>query len=147
MSDGPHKSLPMRRRWKGLAKVADTATATPSETVPRLLNALSGDWREEVNPGLVAALRTVCDAADQITMFSDQRHPELDRLAREAVGRPLALALIECAERAMAAGLYGPAALEDAARRALDLRVRRGFRQMEEHYLRESNERRADRLS
>ncbi|WP_291167571.1 hypothetical protein [Hyphomicrobium sp.] len=111
-----------------------------------MLNALSGDWREEVSPGLISALRGVCDTADQIPMFSDQRHPELDRLARESVGRPLALSLIECADRAMVAGLHGPAALEDAARRALDLRVCRGFRQMEEHYLRESNERRAYQL-
>jgi hypothetical protein len=136
----------MRRRWKGLAEVADSATSTLGEAVPRLLNALSGDWREEISPGLVSALRDVCDKADQISMFADRRHPELDRLAKEMSGRPLALSLIECVDRTLASGQFGPAALEDAARRTLELRIRRGFRQMEEHYLRESTQPRADRL-
>lgn len=146
MSDGPHKSLPMRKPWKGVAEVADSDASTMPEVLPRLLNALSADWREEINAGLIANLRNIFDGADQLAMFPEQRRAQLEGLAREATGRPLAQILIECADRALAAGLYGVAALEDTAQRALELRVRRGIRQVEEHYLRKSNEPRAARV-
>lgn len=136
----------MRKPWKGVAEVADSPTSSASELAPRMLNALSGDWREEVSGRLLSELRSILDGADQIAMFPEQRRAQLDRLSREANGRPLAQTLIECADRALAAGLFGPAAMDDAARRALDLRVHRGIRQVEEHYLRKSTAPRASQV-
>lgn len=146
MSDGPHKSLPMKRPWKAVAKVADTEATSMLEIVPRMLNALSKDWREEVTSALQTALRDIFDRADQRLMFPEQRRSELDRLSREAAGLPLARVLIECADQALTAGQHGEPGLEDAARRALELHVTRGLRQVEEHYLRESTAPRAGRV-
>lgn len=133
----------MRKPWKAVAEVADSQASTLPEVTPRLLNALSSDWREEVPASLVTSLREIFDGADQLAMFPEHRRADLHRLSGEATGRPLAQALIECADRTLTAGLYGAAGLEAAAQRALDLRVRRGIRQVEEHYLRESNAPRA----
>ena len=86
MSDGPHKSLPMRKPWKGVAEVADSLASPISEIIPRLLNALSADWREEVSPRLLSLLRNTLNAADQLPIFPEQRRAELQRLAGEGDG-------------------------------------------------------------
>lgn len=136
----------MRRRWKAVAEVADTEATSLSEIVPRMLNALSQDWREEITAGLQAALRDIFARADQLLMFPEQRRSELDRLSRDTAGQPLARVLIECVDQSLTGGQYGEEGLENAARRALELHVTRGVRQVEEHYLRESTAPRAGRV-
>jgi len=136
----------MRKPWKAVAEVADTAASSLSEVVPRMLNALSKDWREEISPRLLSALRDMFARAEQVMMFPEDRCAELDRLSRAAVGLPLARVFIECADRVLAGGQYGEAGMEAAARSALELHVTRGVRQVEEHYLRESSAPRAGRV-
>lgn len=139
MSDGPHKSLPMRTAWKRAAEVADSGASPVSEVTPRLLNALSADWREEVPPSLLTEVRTYLQPEKQIQMFSDHYDPALLQLQHHAAGRPLALVLIECARQARESGMSGELALQEGAQRALAMHVQRGVRQVEEHYLRKSN--------
>lgn len=138
MSDGPHRSLPMRKPWRTVAELADTPAFTVEEVVPEMLNALSNDWREEVNAELQSELKALLARAGQFQLFPAQRREALDRLARTAAGMPLALALVECADRAMAAGHAGDQAFAETVRSALALRVTRGTRQTEEHYLRKT---------
>ncbi|MBS0251113.1 MAG: hypothetical protein JSR78_08610 [Proteobacteria bacterium] len=144
MSDGPHKSLPMRKAWKRVAEEADTEAFSPEEIVPRVVKALSDDWREEVSDDQLRALRTYLADSDQLPLFSEQRTEMRERLRHEAAGRPLGLTLIECVEKALARGLSGEAALEAAALAALSMHVTRGIRQVEEHYLREASAPRAN---
>ena len=47
MSDGPHKSLPMRVGWKKFAKCADKAAFEPDQLADLAIPALEGDWRPE----------------------------------------------------------------------------------------------------
>lgn len=143
MSDGPHRSLNMRKCWKELARLADTPAFTVEEITPQLVRALSEDWREEVSDSLLARLREVLGRAGQGSLFGNEFADDMRQLRRDAAGQPLALNLIECAERVALQGNAGESALEQAVRKALDMRVTRGLRQVEEHYLRETNAGRA----
>ena len=48
MSDGPHRSLPMSRGWKQLARRAANKAFSPVEVCDALPAALHQDWRTEV---------------------------------------------------------------------------------------------------
>lgn len=143
MSDGPHRSLPMRKQWKKLAELADTPAYGVAEITEAVIRALASDWREEVGQDLLAKLRRSLDDKGQPSLFAQQLSSDLEVLKSSAAGRPLALTLLECARHAAAAGLIGDAALEKAANRALQMGVTRGLRQTEEHYLRKTNAPRA----
>src|SRR5262245_23224554 len=139
MSDGPHRSLKMREGWKAFAGLADTPAFQRPEVTSALVEALSEDWHEEVAPEVLSGLRDTLADCRQVGMFGRDLGSRLEELKRVATGKPLALALIECADQVSAKGESGDDALERAARMALDLRVSRGIRQVEEHYLRKTD--------
>lgn len=143
MSDGPHRSLPMRSRWKAFAKTADKPAFDTATVADKAMKALTQDWREEVGADVLSGLRKVLAATDQIDMFGKDKSAQFDGLREIAAGQPLARTLIECAAKAATRGLNGDAAFEDAALRALSMRLSRGLRQTEEHYLRRSSMSRA----
>lgn len=136
----------MRKPWRTVAELADTPAFAVDEVVPEMLNALCNDWREEVSAEFQSELKALLTRADQSQLFPEQRREALDRLARTAAGMPLALALVECADRAMAAGHTGHDAFTETVRSALALRVTRSTRQTEEHYLRKSAAPRANNV-
>lgn len=133
----------MREGWKAFAGLADTPAFQGPEVTTALIEALSEDWREEVAPEMLESLSDALAESRQTGMFGRDLGSRLDDLKRAATGKPLALALIECANQVAAQGNSGDHALEAAARKALDLRVSRGVRQVEEHYLRKTDEPRA----
>jgi hypothetical protein len=133
----------MREGWKAFAQLADTPAFQASEVTSALVEALSEDWREEVAPEVLSRLRDALADSRQTGIFGRDFGSRLEDLRRHAAGKPLALTLIECADRVAAKGQSGDEALELAARKALDLRVSRGIRQVEEHYLRKVDEPRA----
>ena len=59
MSDGPHRSLPMRPGWKRLAQRADNANFTPAQVHEALLPALSEDCRIEMTTAFLDAFKGV----------------------------------------------------------------------------------------
>lgn len=133
----------MREGWKAFAGCADTAAFQQPDLTGALVEALSEDWREEVAPDVLSGLRSALADSQQTGMLGRDLGSRLDELKRAATGKPLALTLIECADRVASQGHSGDEALERAARKALDLRVSRGVRQVEEHYLRKTDEPRA----
>ena len=48
MSDGPHRSLPLRPGWKRTAERADTPAYEATEVTRAASRALEDDWRAEV---------------------------------------------------------------------------------------------------
>jgi len=133
----------MRKGWKAFAELADTPAFQTPEIAAALVDALSEDWREEVSPEVLNGLREALANSRQTGAFGTDLSSRLDELRRTATGKPLALTLIECADQIAAKGQSGDDALEHAARKALDLRISRGIRQVEEHYLRKTDEQRA----
>ena len=142
MSDGPHRSLKMRRGWKQLAKRADKKAFAPEEVRDAFPVALEQDWRAEVPKILFWKAREILRDG-QGSFFGDQRIERLERIRMEAAGYPLANTFLDCAIQKAAQGCSGDRAVREAIGDALLDRALRGTRQVEEHYRRESLQERA----
>lgn len=134
MSDGPHKSLPMRNHWKRLAERADNAAYSAFQVSEALPAALQEEFREAP----LELLKKALGVDGQGTLFTLQDPQELDALRRECPGSAAGNTLIDCAIEAVASGLSGEAACEQALASALDECSRSAFRGIEEHYYREA---------
>jgi hypothetical protein len=144
MSDGPHKSLPMRRGWKRVAECGDNRAFASEEISRAIIPALEQDCNSEIAPEFIDSIRKVF--RDQETsLFKDQVNPQLDALRGTAgwgIGRVVLEHAIQVAER----GGVGTEGLVEATTNALTDRAARGARQVEEHYCRESGTPRAQRV-
>lgn len=142
MSDGPHKSLPMRKHWKILAERADKAAYSEHEVSEALPAALRAEFREIPLEQLKKAL----GASEQAGLFSAQSPSDLEPLRAACPGSAAGNLLIDCAKEALANGLRGEEACAHALDSALEECSRSAFRGMEEHYYREAPEYRARNL-
>lgn len=140
MSDGPHKSLAMRRGWKKVAECGDNQAYAPEEVSQRIVPALEDDCRLELGPGLVDSLQSLYES-----LFRGQIESELENL-RDLAGPGIGRVIIDYAIQLAASGETDPDALLKAVNNALMDRALRCSRQVEEHYLRESSDRRAQRV-
>jgi hypothetical protein len=142
MSDGPHKSLPMRGGWKKFAERADKAAFEPEQVASAAVPALEDDWQEDVAPNL-GALRQIVGDACQLTLFGSANTAALEELKRLNPGNSLWRAVVDGVAQAVAGGQTGDEALLNGATAALLDRGARAIRQVEEHYLRRAGENRA----
>lgn len=143
MSDGPHRTLPMRHPWKQLAKRADKSAYDSQDVIDAICPALEQDWAYEIPKEFMKQLRSFC-ADQQPSMFGDYKDGDLEKLKRLTAGRgSLGGAVADFAAQALADGKSGDDAVHDAVHQALNDRVIRNARSMEEHYCRESSTRRA----
>ena len=144
MSDGPHRSLPMRRGWKRVAERSDKRAYSSEEVSESVVVALEQDCHHELSS-------TFLDMAWQV--FSDQEPSlfatkislKLETLRQEAgsgIGRLVLEQAILVAER----GKTGKDGLTEAVKNALCDRAAKGTRQIEEHYCRESSNPRAQHV-
>ena len=142
MSDGPHRSLKMPRGWKKLAECADKKAYAPEEVRDALPAALEQDWRAEVSDRLCRQVGEILGESQKLAV----RRPADRTAGGSAQGyrwvQPRQCILdyaIQAAER----GRTGDVALREAAGKALSDRAASGARQVEEHYHRETTQRRA----
>jgi hypothetical protein len=141
MSDGPHRSLPMRRPWKTVAECADNAAFEVLEIREVILPALENDCRREMRPEFLDSLCSLW--TDQETLlFKNDMRPVLEGLRRTAnVG--MERQVLDHAIHAAANGSSGHGVAEKALGQALKDRGASGIMQVEEHYLRKSSVKRA----
>ncbi len=145
MSDGPHRSLNMRRGWKQLAERADNRAFAPEAIRDALPKALEQDWRAEVPESLPRQIRTIFEDT-QSSLFEDEKIERLEALRSYTAGYPLSSVFLDCAIQAAAKGRTGEAAVSEAACDALKDRAARGALQVEEHFYRKTTENRAARV-
>src|ERR1035437_5709208 len=111
MSDGPHRSLPMRRSWKRVAERSDKRAFDSEEISDAIIVALEQDCRREMPaPFLDAAWHIFSDP--EPSLFAVQVSPQLETLRQGAgpgIGRSLLEQAILVAERGKAGidGLVG----------------------------------------
>lgn len=138
MSDGPHKSLNMRRGWKRLMDRARNLAFDSSEVAEAWCEALQDDWRTEVPGGLVAELRKILGDPEG-DLFDDGLNDRLEALRDDTSGHPLACTLLDSVLQVVDKGDRGDKALTKAADYALQERAASAQRQLEEHSLRASS--------
>lgn len=144
MSDGPHRSLPRRPKWRQLAERADKAAFDINQVGEALGPALKDDWKEEECDDLMRAIRSFVGTDRQASIFDSEKITGLETLRREMVGGyPLRRLVIDHIIRALSGGGFGPEAVCEGTANALKAQAGKGRFQVEEHYARESTVRRA----
>lgn len=144
MSDGPHRSLPMRQGWRDVAERGDRSAFDREQVAEAIPEALRQDWGEEQCDGLARDMRSMLGDARQGSLFgqsSEDLENAVNRLSGS--GYPMRRLLLEGVRQAIAEGFAGGEALLEGAAYALAVRCGAGIRQVEEHYLRKSTEHRA----
>lgn len=132
----------MNRGWKRLAERADREAYAPQEVRDALPAALEQDWKAEVPAEVLARVRNVL-GDQQPSLLGDHRLDRLEALRTAAAGFALCGVVLDCAARGVSEGYCGDDAIKKAVTDALVDRAARCARQVEEHYLRKSNGRRA----
>lgn len=134
MSDGPHRSLPMRKHWKDLAERADKAAYSATDVAEALPVALQKEFREAP----FELLKEAFGVGEKASLFQSCAPEQLDALRAACPGSAAGNALIDCAKEALANGLTGREACQSATEAALEMCSRSAFRGIEEHYYREA---------
>lgn len=134
MSDGPHRSLPLRPHWKTLARRAAKAAHSPDEVAEALPFALK---RELLQAPLMAINDVMCGD----TLFPSIRIEQLEALRAKHPGSAPANLAIDCAVAVVASGLIGEAGVQAAIGAAVADTMQCALRATEEHYQREGSPR------
>jgi len=141
MSDGPHRSLPMRNGWRKLAERAANTNFEPTEISEAIPIAIKDDWNAEGCDQTVRELRKILEDDRQGSLFGQEQEDRIDALKDvSAAGFPLRRMLIESITRAAEDGQDAANAVQAGVERALAERIVRGALQVEEHYLRSGDE-------
>ena len=137
MSDGPHRSLKMRRSWKRLAERAEKSSFESEEVRQELPAALEQDWHEEVPETLCRQVSTILSDS-QISLFEDLKIKQLVALRGEIGGYELANVFLDFIIQTVCNERVSDKVLIEAAYNTLNDRAMRSIRQVEEHYHRKS---------
>ena len=113
MSDGPHKSLNMRRGWKQFAERADKKAYAAEEVCDAMPKALEQDWRAEVPDNLPRQIRAIMGDT-QSSLFGDERIEKLEALRSSIAGHPFGSVFLDCAIQTAAQGKTGDEAASEA---------------------------------
>ena len=83
MSDGPHRSLPMRPGWKKVAEYAGNEAFTSKDVCDAIVAAVGLDFRKDISPGIVGGIQDVLGGA---TLFSEDSLRALEDLRPSVAG-------------------------------------------------------------
>jgi hypothetical protein len=133
MSDGPHRTLPMRRHWKDTAERAVKQVHSESQVREILIFALKRDILEAP----IEKIREILDSR-RPDLFPTRQAEQLEELRSTCRGSAAANVSIDCAIEATQSGQRGHAAIQSALHNALEDVMRSAFRSMNEHYQREA---------
>jgi len=144
MSDGPHRSLPMKRNWKSVAERADNRSFGVDDISTAMIPALAGDCRDEIRPGLIDRVRGIVEEQESL-LIKDNVGDRIAALRAEA-GHGIGQRFIDNVVRIAAKDIPETVDLVEAMTAALAERATRGSWQVEEHYLRASTASRANNV-
>jgi hypothetical protein len=142
MSDGPHRSLPMRPSWRRVAERGDKHAYTAEEISRALAPALEQDCRDDLSREFLSGVRRV---VQEPSLFRDDVAARLEALRPQA-GSGIGRAVLDNVGLLSPAEGDGFAVVQEALKAALMDRANRGARQVEEHYLGEASTPRANNV-
>lgn len=143
MSDGPHRSLPMRKPWKVLAMRADQCVYTAEEVAEAATNALVGDFKNEVKFSLISALKAIFTGRDNSLKSPEIALQELADAKSLAAGSVFGMSAVGWSIELISNGKFGIDAFHAAVGLAAKARGYANTRSAEEHYVRKSTVRRS----
>lgn len=143
MSDGPHRSLPLRKAWKELAKRGDQSVYDAEQVAEAAAGALVSDFKNEIKWSLVDLLKSIFTGQDNSLMLPEIAIQELENARTQAAGSVFGMNAVSWSIELISEGKFGLDAFYEAIGLAAKMRGFANVRQVEEHYIRESNQRRA----
>lgn len=147
MSDGPYRSLQMRKPWRELAKRGEQLTYDQQEVAEAATAALESDFKREVKWSLINALKAVFACESNSLMIPEIALMELEAVRPLAAGSVFGQSAVEWSICLVKEGYLAP----DAAYTAIGLAAKdRGYanaRSIQEHALRETSERIANGIA
>lgn len=141
MSDGPHRSLPMKRCWQHVAQRADNGNFAADDISAALLPALEHDCRDEMSTQFIDRVRNIIEEQQDL-LIKDDVGARIEDLRGEA-GIGIGRVFLDNIAQISASDVPDLIALVSAMRDALADRAARCGRQTEEHYYRKSTATRA----
>jgi hypothetical protein len=142
MSDGPHKSLPMKPKWRSVAERAYNSAFGIDEISTAILPALARDCHDEMSPRFIEGLRGLCER-DETLLFTSDVSERVEELRPEA-GNGIGRRVLEHFERFAAKESVTVNTAVKAIECAGAERMAKSNRQIEEHTLRKVNVSRAN---
>lgn len=138
MSDGPYKSLPLRKPWKDVCEYAYKDAYTLQETADAMCAALHDDITRDVGKAPLNAMGTVLLENAQGNLLSSEASVELENIRSFYPASSLFDATIEHTQLALHNGFTGEEALEIGIKNASIDNARANIRAAEEHCHREA---------
>lgn len=145
MSDGPFRSLPMRKPWKELAKRGDQETYDIEQLAEAATVALASDFKMEVSPYITHELKAIFEGRDNSLLMPDIALQQLEELTL-AAGSVFGKNAVLCSIELISEGKFGADAFHEAIGLAAKMRGLANVLSVKEHALRESNQQRAEHV-
>ena len=127
MSDGPYKSLPMRKAWRDVAERAQKEAFSLEERTDGMCAALHDDFKRDVGKAALKAISSILVETEQGSLFADQAGAEMEAIRNSQRSTGFRDSIIEHTQVALHQGFTGEAALIEGLNRAV-----------EEHYHRDT---------
>lgn len=138
MSDGPYKSLPMRKAWRDVAERAQKEAFSLEERTDGMCAALHDDFKRDVGKAALKAISSILVETEQGSLFADQAGAELEAIRNSQRSTGFRDSIIEHTQVAIHQGFTGEAALIEGLNRAGIDQARANNRAVEEHYHRDT---------
>ncbi len=146
MSDGPHRSLKLQKPWRELAKRADQDAYDTAQITEATIHAVASDFKMEVNWSLTTALKAVFSGFDNSLGMREIALAQLEDAKALSAASVFGTNLVQWCIALIHEGKFGIEAFYEAVGLAAKDRCHANIRSIEEHYLRDSNQQRADRV-
>ncbi len=147
MSDGPHRSLPMRRPWKELAKRGDQDVYDAVQVAEAATLALASDFKNEVSWSLINALKSIFACDDNSLGLLEIALQQLEQARVKFAGSVFGRNAIEWSIELVHEGRLEPDAVYEAIGLAAKERGYANTRAIQEHVLRKTNQLRAESVA
>ena len=137
MSDGPYKSLPLRKSWRTVTEYAHKPAFTADECAKAMRAALHQDFKRDVPKEMMSAIKVVMLNTAQGSLLPTLALTELDNIRHANPVSGLGDAIIEHTQLALHKGKTGSEALQEGCQQAAVDYARSNILAVEEHYRRE----------
>lgn len=144
MSDGPHRSLPMKPKWRSIAERAYNRNFATDDITTAMGPALVSDCRDETTPAFFDGLRGICEEQESL-LIKDNVRQRFEALRPEA-GTGIGGRILDNVIRLSEQGEVSVKTAIHAIERACVERIAKSSRQMEEHAQRETSISRASHM-